>query len=191
MQLFRLFLKLFEIGLLRKTARRYRRGAWVGHDNLLWITARCPRDGLKEDGLNVLETSLVDGLSPARGNGGVRYASFSIPLAVPKSLFGCDGDWESRKQGWILDYRAMRVSRLIRAGFNPCRDGDCNSGFAQLRFVPDSLTGLRGLISARRSAVFQHADSSPRLVGLAASRIGEKRQQPHPERQALQLRRGM
>jgi hypothetical protein len=63
--------------------------------------------------------------------------------------------------------------------------------FAPLRFVPDSLTGLRGLISARWSVVLQHADSSPRLVGLAASRIGEKRQQPHSERQALQLRRGM
>ena len=85
----------------------------------------------------------------------------------------------------------MRVSRLIRAGFNPCRDGHCYSGFAQLRFVSDSLTGLRGLISARRSVVLQHADSSPRLVGLAASRIGEKRQQPHPERQTIQLRRGM
>jgi hypothetical protein len=30
-----LFLKLFEIGLLWKTARKYRRGTWVGHDNLL------------------------------------------------------------------------------------------------------------------------------------------------------------
>src|SRR5580704_16303144 len=72
-----------------------------------------------------------------------------------------------------------------------CTKPLARQGFAPLRFVPDSLTGLRGLISARWCVVLQHADSSPRLVGLAASRIGEKRQQPHPKRQALQLRRGM
>src|SRR4029077_1323923 len=54
---------------------------------------------------------------------------------------------------------------------------------------PQSLTVLRALISVPWSAVFQHADSAPRLVGLAASRIGEKRHQPHPKRQALQLGR--
>ena len=96
-----------------------------------------------------------------------------------------------------LDFLPTQVKARFRAGETEnaalviCTKPLARQGFARLRFVPDSLTGLRGLISARWAAVLQHADSSPRLVRLASSRIGEKRQQPHPERQALQLRRGM
>jgi hypothetical protein len=34
-----------------------------------------------------LEVSLVDGLFPARGHGGVRYACFSIPRTVSQIIF--------------------------------------------------------------------------------------------------------
>jgi hypothetical protein len=51
-----------------------------------WLPRR-PRNGLKEDGPNVLETLLVDGLSPTRGHGGVRYANLSIPRALSRIIF--------------------------------------------------------------------------------------------------------
>ena len=39
-----------------------------------------------------LGSRLVDGLSPTRGHGGVRYANSSITPAVSQIiLFGCDG----------------------------------------------------------------------------------------------------
>jgi hypothetical protein len=46
---FGLFAQLFQVWLLSQTAC----GSWIGtrdgHDDLLFVTARCPRVGLKED----------------------------------------------------------------------------------------------------------------------------------------------
>src|ERR1700683_1174514 len=45
---------------------------------LLWVTARCPRVGLKKIRLRLSASEFTGGLSPIRGHGGVRYAASII-----------------------------------------------------------------------------------------------------------------
>ena len=62
--------------------------------------------------------------------------------------------------------------RLLLRGIvrNPLRDDEC---------VTPLVLRTAWLTCGRLPAVLQHADSAPRLVRLAACRVGQKRKQPH------------
>src|SRR5580704_6149688 len=76
---FGLFAQLLEAWVLRQTARGRWMGIRNGHDDLLFVTARCPRVGLKRRfAYRIVRIEIIGGLSPARGHGGVRYATKSI-----------------------------------------------------------------------------------------------------------------
>src|SRR5271157_3184449 len=81
-EIFGLFAKLLQTGMLRQAARRSDGRTGNGHDDLLLVTARCPRVGLKEDSpIDLSAQDFTGGLSPVRGHEGVRYAATSIARA--------------------------------------------------------------------------------------------------------------
>jgi len=59
-------------------------GTGNGRDDLLLVTARCTRVGLKEDSpIGLSAQDCTGGLSPVREHGGVRYAATSVARLRP------------------------------------------------------------------------------------------------------------